>query len=390
MNHNIILISTALILGLAQALPAADVRTVDSPASLADAIRKSGPGDIILIRDGKYQGWTCDIDAVGAREAPVIIRPASPGGVVFSGKNEITVSGEYVHLEGLVFKDCTLDGRTLLSFVGSGFCQASGILFENCTGNRPIVQFEGGAHDNTISDCSFTGIATRSVHVQVNEKIHENGVPERNVIRNNLFMDIPPLGENGRETVKIGQNQPEFGHIKTYTLVEDNLFIRANGEAEIISNKASCNTFRGNTFMDCEGELVMRGGHDCLIENNHFFDCSGGIRLSGTGHIVRSNIIIGSKGTGIRLLYGMSRDQGGHYQAASGCEIRNNTIINPGRMGISIGEGRGNDGGEKGIQQYPPENNSFTGNLIISKTGRFLHADHAPDNTLSGNRFIED
>lgn len=360
---------------------------VDSMNDLQSAVASAQPGDMITVSNGTYKDASIDLNAIGTAEHPVVVKPASPGGVVFSGNTQIKISGDFIHITDMVFRDCVMEGHPLIEFDLSENCHAENMTFENCTGNRPVVQFRCGSKNNTISDSKFLNIASRSVHVQVNGSLSERGIPENNIIRNNLFMDIPPLGDNGRETVKIGQNQPEFGHIKTYTLVEGNVFIRCDGESEIISNKAASNIFKGNRFIDCQGELVMRGGHDCLIENNQFLDCSGGIRLSGTGHTVRNNTIVGSERTGIRLLYGMTKSQGGHYQAVSGCIITNNTIIDAAQVGILIGDGRNKDWQEKGIQRFAPENNQITHNLIVSGNGSFVLTDHAPDNLVEMNAF---
>jgi parallel beta-helix repeat protein len=354
-------------------------------ADLQGMVRIAQPGDVVLIENGTYRDVELELDANGTSEDPITIRSASPGGVVFSGNIQIRFSGDFIHLSDLVFRECLMDGHPLVDYDQSENCHVSNMVFLHCSGNRPVVQFRSGSKNNMLRDCKFIDIASRSVHVQVNDTISERGIPEYNVIRNNLFMDIPPLGENGRETVKIGQNQPEFGHIKTHTLVEGNVFIRCDGEAEIISNKAASNTFRGNTFIDCDGELVMRGGHDCLIEKNQFVGCTGGIRLSGTGHTVRNNTIVSSERTGIRLLYGMTRTQGGHYQAVSNCVIIQNTIIDPGQMGILIGEGRNRDWKEKGIQKFAPQKNRITNNLVISDDESFILSNHAPDNLVERN-----
>lgn len=382
-----IVFTTGLMVLCIHGLVATKTHQVDSMAELQEAVELARPGDFIIIKDGSYPDVELDLDADGKSDEPITIRPASPGGVVLSGNVRIKISGSFIHLMGLIFEECVMNGHPLIDYDLSQDCHVSNIVFESCSGNRPVVQFRSGSRNNTISNSRFINIASRSVHVQVNDTISKRGIPENNVIRNNLFMDIPPLGENGRETVKIGQNQPQFGHIKTHTLIEGNLFIRCNGESEIISNKAASNTFRGNTFIDCDGEMVMRGGHDCLIENNHFFDCSGGIRLSGTGHTVSNNIIANSEGTGIRLLYGMTKAQGGHYQAVSNCVITNNTIIDAGRMGILIGDGRNRDWKEKGVQKLAPENNRITNNLILSANDSFLLSDHAPDNLIENNTF---
>ena len=52
-----------------------------------------------------------------------------------------------------------------------------------------------------------------------------------------------------------------------------------NGEPEVISNKSSNNIYRKNYFEDCDGELVMRGGHDCVIDSNVIKGGNSGIRV---------------------------------------------------------------------------------------------------------------
>ncbi|NQY33770.1 MAG: hypothetical protein HRT37_02145 [Alteromonadaceae bacterium] len=41
--------------------------------------------------------------------------------------------------------------------------------------------------------------------------------------------------------------------------MKENVFVRCNGEAAIISNKCAGNIYCRNVFNQCNGELVMRG-----------------------------------------------------------------------------------------------------------------------------------
>ena len=359
---------------------------IQSPGQFAKAIRNAQPGDTVIIADGDYKNWTASLDSNGTENQPITVKPQSTHGVRFSGVSSLSITGKYIEVSGFVFENCTMDEMSLVEFDGAENCLLSNSIFQHCSGSRPAVSILAGTKENEIAQCRFLDIAGRSVQVKVNDDIYQRGIPTGNIIRNNSFQDIPPLNGNGRETVKLGQNQPTYGHIKTYTLVEGNTFIRVNGEAEIISNKCSSNTFRANTFIDCEGELVMRGGSHCLIESNRFVGCKGGIRLSGTHHTVKDNVILDSQGTGIRLLYGMTAQQGGHYQAVSECLITNNLIINADRAGIFIGDGRNKDWGEKGFQGIAPFKNQFTNNIIRGTKDTLLLSDHAPDNLREGNQ----
>ncbi len=95
-----------------------------------------------------------------------------------------------------------------------------------------------------------------------------------------------------------------------------------------------------------------------------------------------------SRGTGIRLYYGMTRGQGGHYQAAGQCLVANNTIVNAKRAGILVGDGRGRVNEEHGIQNVPPEGNRVTNNIVTGTTGDLLLVDHSPGNLVAGNLFF--
>lgn len=359
---------------------------VSSIEGLQRALDASQPGDTVIVADGQYEDWFLEIDVSGSEDVPIVVRPESDSGVTFSGRSGFLITGNWVRLEVFRFANCELE-LSAVEFRGSRNCSIYGFEFERCRGRRAAVGIKAGASYNRIEACRFSQIEARCINLNINESIATEGIPAGNIIRSNRFEDIPPLNDNGRETIKIGTNQPEFGHVMARTLVEDNEFLRCNGEGEIISNKCSGNVYRRNAFRQCQGELVMRGGSRCLIEDNRMFDCSGGIRLSGTKHVVRNNLIVGSSRTGIRLLYGMTREQGGHYQAAGDCVIERNTIVDAGQVGIFVGDGRDDDWSEKGVRNIPPENNRIAHNAISGSGGDLLFVDSAPRNEIESNFF---
>lgn len=361
--------------------------TVDSMESFSKAIRQAKAGDTIVIANGRYKGWSTDLECKGTAKRPITIRPESAGGVVFTGRCQFSMTGSYITLDGLRFEACDFKGN-LLEFKRSDHCQIVNCVFENSGGAKgAAIGISPGSQNNSITDCRFTNIAARCVNLTMNDDIYKYGVPTGNIIRGNHFQDIPRAGKNGRETVKIGTNQPTYGHVVVAAIVEDNTFIRCNGEAEIISNKCAGNIYRRNLFNQCDGELVMRGGQKCLIEGNRFFGGKGGIRLCGTGHTVKDNLIVNSQDTGIRLYFGQTKEQSGQYQAAGQCLITNNTIVNAKRAGILVGDRRGADNG-KGIQNVAPQGNRLLNNIVTGSTGDLFLVDHAPGNHVAGNLFF--
>jgi poly(beta-D-mannuronate) lyase len=126
--------------------------------------------------------------------------------------------------------------------------------FVHSGGKRAAISIQGTAARNTIERCEFAHLEQRSIQVI----IRGEEAPVDNRIVENCFRKIP--SGNGRETIQVGQNQRDWGHVEPKTIVERNRFLRCDGEIEIISNKSSRNSYRNNLFKDCKGELVMRGG----------------------------------------------------------------------------------------------------------------------------------
>jgi poly(beta-D-mannuronate) lyase len=238
----------------------------------------------------------------------------------------------------------------------------------------PIVVVSGQGEYNQVDHCTFTGnIDNQELQVRITKE----ACPLYTVIENNLFQDKNKVSWkvfNGGECVQIGQDPILLGTIQAKTMVRENRFIRCNGEPEVISNKSSNNTYLKNYFEDCDGELVMRGGHNCIIDSNTIKGGNSGIRVNGTGHQITHNDIINVK-TAIRLMYGMARGKTeiGFYIAASDCLIKYNRIENAG-IGILIGDSKNAD---------------WTGKFDTTRYPSRVMQDVAPfNNILADNTFI--
>ena len=67
-------------------------------------------------------------------------------------------------------------------------------------------------------------------------------VAQRLWVHHNYFHDFTNAGGNGAETIRFGLSGLSFSNGQG--LVEFNLFVRCNGENELISNKSGGNTYR--------------------------------------------------------------------------------------------------------------------------------------------------
>jgi hypothetical protein len=362
-------------------------------------LKKAGPGDTIFISAGTFKNWEAIINVSGADNNPVVISGSNKALTVFSdtitGNPFFRIKGQYIELTNIEFSNTTF--RYPIVVLDS--CSNSGIsncIFRNNTAMKQfnhMVSISGNGSSNHIVNCTFDNIADgQLVSVRIGETY-----PTKTRIANNTFMNIPKnkFG-NGAESVQVGQDGVNYGPARSEVIVENNKFIRCNGEAEVISNKSSGNIYRNNHFEDCEGAIVMRGGHECEIYGNKFLGGLAGVRLSGTRHHVCNNEINNTV-VGIILLYGSGVEyEPAYYTAVSQCTIEDNIIFAPKECGIKIGDKKGvtrpiNNTGKHAMLDpvlrhiYPPVNNKFISNTITAEKGKHFIIDDAPDNLFENN-----
>jgi poly(beta-D-mannuronate) lyase len=344
------------------------------------------PGDDIMIANGTYAPWSLIVNTNGTTDRAITIQAEKSGKVIFTGdvgQPVFKLTGSYTILRGISFTACNVlkdstHAGVLAELNNTKHCRLTECVFSQNVAKTqfmPIVVVSGKGEYNRVDHCTFTGnIDNQELQV----KITKEAWPLYTVIENNLFQNknkVSWKNFNGGECVQVGQDPILLGTIQAKTMVRENRFIRCNGEPEVISNKSSNNTYLKNYFEDCDGELVMRGGHDCIIDSNIIKGGNSGIRINGTGHQITHNNISNVK-TGIRLMYGMAsgKTETGFYIAASDCIIKYNRIENA-TTGIFIGDSKNADWtGKFDTTRYPsrvmqdvaPFNNKLADNTFIN------------------------
>jgi poly(beta-D-mannuronate) lyase len=342
-------------------------------------------GDEIVIANGNYSNWATVINNNGTLDKPIIIRAENPGKAIFSGEVRqavFQIMGTYIQVKGLKFEGCQLIKTkgadvVLIQMNAAKYCRITDCTFTKNTVDAqfmPIVVISGQGEHNRVDHCQFTGNVNNQ---EVQVRVTANDVSLYTLIDHNVFMDKDSVtwkGNNGGECVQIGQDPILLGSRYSYATVRDNRFIHCNGEPEVISNKSSGNKYINNYFENCHGELVMRGGHECLIDSNTFAGGTGGIRVNGTGHTITNNTLKDLP-IAVRLMYGMAKGKidTGFYIAASDCIIKKNHISHC-DTGILIGGSKNADWtGKFDTKRYPsrtvqdvaPFNNQLNNNTII-------------------------
>lgn len=375
------------------------VTDISDAEAFNEALKKASAGDTVFLSAGTFKNWEATIDVSGAENNPVVISGSKKAPTVFSdtitGNPFFRIKGQHIKLANIEFSNTTF--RYPIVVLDS--CSHSSI--SNCTfkNNTAMKQFNhmlsvsGNGSNNRIVNCTFDNIADgQLVSVRIGETY-----PTKTLIAHNTFRNIPKNNYgNGAESVQVGQDAVNYGNAKPEVIVEKNKFIRCNGEAEVISNKSSGNIYRNNQFENCEGAIVMRGGHECEISGNTFHGGFMGVRLSGTRHHVHRNEINNTE-AGISLWYGTGVEyEPAYYTAVAHCIIEDNIIFAPKGYGIKIGDRKGvtrsiNNTGKHAMldsvlsQIYPPVNNKFISNIITAEKGNHFIIDDAPDNFIENN-----
>ncbi len=132
--------ATQTLTATTRAVPAAaagaTIKNVTS-ASFDGAAAAAQPGDVLLLADGSYSGFTFTSDGTAA--APIVIRAENAGKAVFAG--DVRLDGrKYVYLEGL-----TINGKIK-------FNDSESLAVTGCTINTPDhgIQALGPGTKNTV------------------------------------------------------------------------------------------------------------------------------------------------------------------------------------------------------------------------------------------------
>lgn len=275
--------------------------------SASEAVRLSGklaPGDQLVLAGDAWKDARLTFEGHGTADAPILIRPEKPGGIVFTGESSARFHGEHLIVHDLAFRDVTPSQNNAVIFaVGNGeakpadHCLFNRIRIENCGSANPadrpklklwLMSMRGSG--NTVANCTFRGLKNIGQMLGAAE-LPKNGLQQLHVL-NNHFSDRPYLdNQNGYEVLQIGWSGVRAA--PTGSLIQGNTFERCDGENELITLKASDIVVRENRFIASQGVLCLRTARRVLVQDNVFDgqgrENTGGVRLQGDGHIVIGN-----------------------------------------------------------------------------------------------------
>lgn len=401
--------------GYTDGVPAVNCDSVyDSVSSLKSAASNSlTAGTTLCLADGDYSNdFDIEFGGVGTADAKITIAAENPGQAIISNSEvNIVMSGEHVVLQGFVFKNGSVDFNIIKTFGNSVPCNYCRIT------ENTIVDMDDGVNSTDDSKKWFEiyGSYTRFDHNWVSGKTSRGALlivdrfssdwsdsiaasfeVDYTQIDYNYIGDRPPIegkgyaesSDNEYEGIRIGLSTSHSGD--SFSVVENNYFERIQGEAEVVSNKATNNTIRNNTIRDSYGSIVTRHGNTATISNNFIFGddhpFSGGIRLVDDSHTVTNNYIEGARyldtnwNGGIVLTTGEGAgDADNGYQNISNVLVANNTIVDSVNS-LNVYGGRENTN---------PDTVYFVNNIIADPIGPVIkNADEMPTNSLFEGNYV--
>lgn len=305
------------------------------------AVSKAKPGDRIVLANGVWMDAELVFEGKGEKDKPIVLTVEEKGKVTLEGQSYLQMAGEYLHVEGLVFKNGYTPTNEVISFQKSknelcNNCRVTECVIDNY--NNP-ERFEsdywvGIYGKNNRFDHNYL-VGKRNLGVTLAVRLNtEESRENHHQIDHNYFGHRPILGSNGGETLRIGTSH--YSLTNSNTVVEYNYFDRCNGEHEIISNKSCQNIYRYNTFYECQGTLTMRHGNETLVEGNYFFgngkSNTGGIRIINEKQKVINNYCEGLTGYRFRgalvIMNGVPNSPLNRYFQVKDSEASNNSFIN--------------------------------------------------------------
>jgi poly(beta-D-mannuronate) lyase len=340
--------------------------------NIGRSVKSAKPGDTIIVANGTYKDAALILEGIGSKEKPIVVKAATPGGVKLTGSSFVKLAGEFLEFNGFHFTDGFTKSSPVIEFRRNNDNLANNCRVTNCV----IDNYSKPERFDTDSWIVFWGKNNRFDHNTIGDKLNggttlivnlndERSQQNFHSIDSNFFAGRQRLGSNGGETIRIGVSR--YSLTASNTSIAYNFFEKVNGEVEIVSIKAGDNHVHHNTFLECEGGLVLRHGSSNVLESNLFIGNNkphtGGIRVINPGHRVINNLLVGLAGDRFRsalgVLNGVPNSLINRYYQVTDADIVNNSFINCN----SIVFGAGKDA----ERTLGPRNVKFRNNFIATR-----------------------
>ena len=314
---------------------------VSSTSELTDALSKAAKGDNIVLKNGTYKDVNIKFVGEGTEDSPINLSAETAGEVFIEGESSLELSGNYLQVRGLFFRNGHSPKKNVIAFRTSAKDVANYSSVTNCVildfnnlerdKDNLWVQFYG--KHNELSNCYLAGKTNGGPTVRVDLKGNQS-IRNYHKIINNHFGPRPRKGGARGETIQLGSSFTSMS--PSNTTIANNLFEECNGEVEIISSKTNFNIIKNNVFYKSEGSVVTRHGNYVSVDGNYFIgdgenENYGGIRIINTGHWVTNNLFYKIKGKNFRspiaIMNGIPKSPLNRYNQVTDVVVAYNTFV---------------------------------------------------------------
>lgn len=344
-------------------------------------------GDKVVLKSGDWKNQQLNFKGKGTKDNPITLIAEKGGSTILTGASSLKIDGEWLIVDGLVFKDGYLEkGHVVLFATGSSNCRLTNTVIQNYNHPDKTVDYKWVSlygTNNRVDHCELTGKTHQGTTLVVWLEDQAN----YHSIDHNYFGPRPALGVNGGETIRIGTS--DWSMHDSYTKVENNIFDKCDGETEIISIKSGKNTINNNLFYECDGTLTFRHGNGSTASGNYFIGNkkanTGGIRVIGENQTVRGNYLQGLTGRNLRaaisVMNALENPPLNGYWQVKNAVIQDNVIVDS-REAFVLGSGKSAD------RKVIPDGLNVSNNYIINPTTLILKMDN-PTNSVIENNQVE-
>ena len=327
---------------------------VSNSDQLNAGIKSVQPGDSIIMANGVWKDVQIIFKGNGKKGKYISLKAETPGKVLIQGESSLSLSGNWLHVSGLVFTKGYTPGKTTILFKTSDTDYAYNSVVSNCVIDKFNQLYRETSDNwvalwgknNTVEYCYFGGKTNEGCTFIVCPN-DSNSIHNKHHIYRNYFGPRPRLGSNAGESLRIGTG--EVCTNSSETVVEENYFEHCRGEVEIISNKSGNNQFINNTFFESEGSLVLRHGNNALVKGNWFIGngkpFTGGVRVINEGHRIFNNYFYKLRGDEFRspltIMNAIPDSPPTGYAAVKNVIVSNNTWYDctlPWNLCVGVGE----------------------------------------------------
>lgn len=296
-------------------------------------------GDSVVLSDGIWKDAQLIFKGLGEKGRCICMVAETPGKVFMEGTSSLRLSGQWLLVSGLVFRNGQTPGKTVVDFRTSSRDYAYNSVLSNCVVDNYNQKSKTSmdhwvglwGKNNRVEYCYFGGKTNEGTTLVIWPN-DSNSIHNGHLVYRNYFGYRPPLGINGGETIRIGTS--DVCDNISGSIISNNYFERCNGEGEIISNKSGENKFLNNTFFECEGSLTLRHGNRAIVSGNWFLgnekNYTGGVRIINEGHLIYNNFFCKLRGEDFRsalcIMNGIPNTLPSGYAAIKNVVVANNTF----------------------------------------------------------------